>query len=105
MNCRAILTIEEREYELLRFMYSFARDTSSKGYPTSPILGGTFYFQVESTAENELLKILLRKELGHYINGNIRVLQTSEGKLCVIFRLMHRWFLWASTLQFTSGHR
>ena len=78
MNCRAILEIEECEYELLRFKYSFGRDTDRKGRPTCPIYGGSFYFQVESTDENRLLKILLREKMGHYIKGNIRVFQTYD---------------------------
>ena len=80
MNCRAVLEIGGCEYELLRFKYSFSVDTDRKGRPKSAMRGGSFYFQVESTDENILLQILLRKKRGYFITGNIRLFQEFDDK-------------------------
>lgn len=61
MNHRAVLEIEECKYELLRFKYDFGRDTSRNGRPSSNVYRGLWHFQVESTDENKLLKMLVRK--------------------------------------------
>ena len=73
-------SFRNRKYELLRFKYSFGKDTDIKGRPTSLMRGGTFYFQIESTEENEPLEILLREDMGHYVKGNIRVFQEYDDK-------------------------
>lgn len=37
---KAILTLNDSEYEILRCSYTFTRDTDAKGRPTTGVRGG-----------------------------------------------------------------
>ena len=76
MKWRAVLEIDEYQYELLSFTYSFEKKTDIKGRPVSSMRGGTLYFKVESTAESNLLHILLRKKQ-NYLIGSVRMFKES----------------------------
>ena len=78
---KAILKVNNRKYEIVRFEYHFQKDVDQKGRPCSHIYGGEILVQVESTEDTELFRLMVSKEMPT-ANGSVEVL-SENGGYCV----------------------
>lgn len=78
---RAILRINELEYDILKFNYKFQRDTDAKGRPYGNYYGGEISVQLESTDNIRLFQQMIRKDVPT-VDGSIEVLSGNDG-ICV----------------------
>lgn len=56
MSFRASLSLEGKEYDVLKCKYSLKREVDSKGRPSSNIYGGIINIEVESTDDISILE-------------------------------------------------
>lgn len=59
MNTRISLEINGHKKDILRYNYCFHRNIDCKGRPTTGILGGDIYVEMESDSSNAILEMLL----------------------------------------------
>lgn len=59
MNTRISLEINGNKKDILRYNYCFHRNIDCKGRPTTGILGGDIYVEMESDSSNAILEMLL----------------------------------------------
>lgn len=78
---RAILRINELEYDILKFNYKFQRDTDAKGRPYGNYYGGEILVQLESTDNIRLFQQMICKDVPT-VDGSIEVLSGNDG-ICV----------------------
>lgn len=78
---RAVLKVDELEYDILRFNYKFQRDVDAKGRPRSVYYGGNLCVQFESTDDTKLLQRMIHKNMPT-IDGSIEVLSGCD-ELCI----------------------
>ena len=83
---RAVLKIDESEYDILRMSYGFYRRTDAKGRPATGVRGGDIFVQIESESANPLLEKMLQKEVLP-MAGSIEVTTNEAGQLlrCIEF--------------------
>ena len=59
MNSEITLEINSYKHNILRYEYGFYRNIDCKGRPTTGILGGNIYVEMESDSSNAVLEMLL----------------------------------------------
>lgn len=59
MNSEITLEINSYKHNILRYEYGFCRNIDWKGRPTTGILGGDIYVEMESDSSNDVLEMLL----------------------------------------------
>ena len=59
MNSEITLEINSYKHNILRYEYGFYRNIDWKGRPTTGILGGDIYVEMESDSSNAVLEMLL----------------------------------------------
>lgn len=78
---KAILTINNSEYDILRMNQNYQRDTDAKGRPCSVYYGGEILVEVESTGNSELFRLMTHKEMPP-VSGKIEVF-SGDDEMCV----------------------
>lgn len=78
---RAILKVNNSEYDILRFNHKFQRDIDAKGRPCSNYYGGEMSVMLESTDSIQLFQQMIRKDMPT-VDGSIEVLSGSD-EVCV----------------------
>lgn len=76
---RAILRINDSEYNILELNYRFHRSTDAKGRPTTGVRGGEIHVLIESERDNYLLRQMLNKECPP-VNGSIEISRGEESQ-------------------------
>lgn len=59
MNSEITLEINGYRRDILRYNYRFSRNTDLKGRPTTGVLGGSIYVEMESDGDNSILDMML----------------------------------------------
>lgn len=76
---RAILKINEKEFDILHLQYSFHRNIDAKGRPATGLQGGDIYIQIESSEDNYLLGQMLLDNAPP-VQGSIEILTGEDGQ-------------------------
>lgn len=74
---RAILKVNNSEYDILKFNHKFQRDIDAKGRPCSNYYGGEISVMLETTDNIQLLQQMIHKDMPT-IDGSIEVLSGSD---------------------------
>lgn len=78
---KAILTLNNSKYEILRCCYTFTRDTDAKGRPTTGVRGGDIRVVLESGKESPILSQMLIDTVPS-VKGSIELL-AGEDEACI----------------------
>lgn len=78
---RAVLKVDNSEYDILRFNQTFQRDVDTKGRPCSNYYGGEIYVQFASTDDMRLFRKMIHEDVPT-IDGAIEVFSGSDD-VCV----------------------
>ncbi len=78
---RVTLKIHNEEYNILRLTYGFHRRTDTKGRPSTGMLGGHIFLQLESAPHTHLLEQMLIKTLPP-VAGSLEIVE-GEDEICV----------------------
>lgn len=74
---RAVLKINDSDYDILRFNQKFKRDVDNKGYPKGVYYGGDIMVDIESTDDTFFFQSLINKDMP-MVEGAIEILTEDD---------------------------